>query len=306
MKRILIHIIMAAGLIGISACTGQNGKSDAYGNFEAREVIVSAQSQGEILELELGEGETLKPGQTVGWIDTSTLAARRQQLKARQNSLNAKLANIQAQVDVQQEQINTLLTEKRRVERLLKDEAATQRQYDNITGQLNVARKKLKSIRTQKQSVYSERQVLDKQLQELETQFSHCRIVNPIQGTVLEKYLEPSEIAAPGKAIYKIADVSEMTLRIYVSGAQLPDIKLGQQVEVLVDKNQEENQRFSGTVTWISPEAEFTPKIIQTKEERVDLVYAVKVRVKNDGTIKIGMPGEVNFINEEDHGSSNG
>ncbi|MBS3806094.1 MAG: HlyD family efflux transporter periplasmic adaptor subunit [Bacteroidales bacterium] len=305
MKRTIIHIIMAAGLIGISSCTGQNEKSDAYGNFEAREIIVSAQSQGELLRLDLQEGETLKPGMTVGWIDTSTLAVRREQVKAKQNSLDAKISNIEAQADVQQEQINTLLTEKRRIERLLKEEAATERQWDNITGQLNVARKKLKSIRTQKQSVYSERQVLDKQLQELKTQINHCRIVNPIRGTVLEKYLEPFEIAAPGKAIYKIADLSQMTLRVYVSGAQLPDVKIGQQVEVLVDKNQKENQHFSGTVTWISPEAEFTPKIIQTKEERVDLVYAVKVRVNNDGTIKIGMPGEVNFTNKESHASSN-
>jgi len=305
MKRIWTLIMMAAGLIVISACTGQNGKSDAYGNFESREIIVSARSQGELLKLDLQEGEKLVPGQTVGWIDTSILAARRQQMQAKQNSLNAKLSNIQAQMDVQQEQINTLLTEKRRVERLLEEEAATEKQFDHITGQLNVARKKLESIRTQKQSVYSERQVLNKQLQELDIQINHCRVVNPIRGTVLEKYLEPSEMAAPGKAIYKIADVSEMTLRVYVSGAQLPDVKIGQQVEVLVDKNEKENKRFSGTVTWISPEAEFTPKIIQTKEERIDLVYAVKVRVHNDGTIKIGMPGEVNFKNKENHASSN-
>jgi len=304
MKRTITHIMMAAGLIVISSCTGQNEKSDAYGNFEAREIIVSAQSQGELLQLDLQEGETLTPGKTVGWIDTSTLAVRREQLKAKQNSLKAKLSNIEAQADIQQAQINTLLTEKSRIERLLKEDAATERQWDNITGQLNVARMKLKSIRTQKQSVYSERQVLEKQLQEVETQINHCRIVNPIRGTVLEKYLEPFEIAAPGKAIYKIADVSEMTLRVYVSGAQLPDVKIGQQVEVLVDKNQIENQHFSGTVTWISPEAEFTPKIIQTKEERVDLVYAVKVRVNNDGTIKIGMPGEVNFSNKQSHASS--
>ena len=304
MKRTITHIMMAAGLIVISSCTGQNEKSDAYGNFEAREIIVSAQSQGELLQLDLQEGETLTPGKTVGWIDTSILAVRREQLKAKQNSLKAKLSNIEAQADIQQAQINTLLTEKSRIERLLKEDAATERQWDNITGQLNVARMKLKSIRTQKQSVYSERQVLEKQLQEVETQINHCRIVNPIRGTVLEKYLEPFEIAAPGKAIYKIADVSEMTLRVYVSGAQLPDVKIGQQVEVLVDKNQIENQHFSGTVTWISPEAEFTPKIIQTKEERVDLVYAVKVRVNNDGTIKIGMPGEVNFSNKQSHASS--
>ncbi|MFW5900948.1 MAG: HlyD family secretion protein [bacterium] len=137
--------------------------------------------------------------------------------------------------------------------------------------------------------------VLKKRIKEVNTQMDKCKITNPIKGTVLDKYLEPSEIAAPGKALYKIADLSQMILKVYISGAQLPHVNIGQEVEVLIDKNAKENQKLEGTISWISPEAEFTPKIIQTKEERVDLVYAVKVRVKNDGRIKIGMPGEVNF-----------
>jgi HlyD family secretion protein len=295
MKKQAIQIMIAAGLMVFAGCTTDNGKSDAYGNFESREIIVSAQSQGELLSLDLHEGETLKPGNTVGWIDTSVLSVKKEQLISQRSSLNARLANINAQAAVQKEQINTLLTEKRRIENLLEEEAATEKQYDNIKGQLNVARKKLESVNTQKQSVYSEMQVLDKKIKEVNIQIDKCKIINPIKGTVLEKYLEPSEIAAPGKAIYKIADLSHMALRVYVSGAQLPHVKIGQEVEVLIDKNEEENQQFSGKITWISPEAEFTPKIIQTKEERVDLVYAVKVRVRNDGSIKIGMPGEVNF-----------
>lgn len=304
MNRTFILLIVAAGMIFLQACSGKNEKSDAYGNFEAREIIVSAQAQGKLVKLELQEGQTLTSGQTVGWIDTSTLAARREQLMAQKNSLNAKLANIQAQMNVQQEQINTLITEKRRIERLLNEEAATGKQYDNIKGQVDVARMKMESIRSQKQLVYAEGKVLNKQLKELQTQITKCQIVNPIRGTVLEKYLEPTEMAAPGRAIYKIADVSKMTLRVYVSGAQLPHVKIGQQVEVLVDKNDKENQLFRGKVTWISPEAEFTPKLIQTKSERVDLVYAVKVRVHNEGTIKIGMPGEVNFNHRQTHASS--
>jgi HlyD family secretion protein len=304
MKPRTVSIFLATALMLLSGCSRENGKSDAYGNFEAREVIVSAQSQGEILSLDLGEGQELISGDTVGWIDTATLAARREQLVARKNSLHARLASIRSQAEVQQEQIKTLVTEKKRTERLLREGAATDQQYDNIKGQLQVARKKLESIRTQKQSVYSERRVIEKQIAELATQIDKCRIVNPIRGTVLEKYLEPAEVAAPGKAIYKIADLSTMTLRVYISGAQLPDVETGQKVEVLVDKNKIENQRFTGTVAWISPEAEFTPKIIQTKEERVDLVYAVKVRVPNDGTIKIGMPGEVRFQNPNGHASS--
>lgn len=290
-----VHIAVGIVLITLTACTPNDNKSDAYGNFESKEIIVSAKSQGEILSMDLEEGETLQAEKLIGWIDTSLLAVKREQLKTQKGSLNAKLANINAQAEVQKEQIESLLTEKKRIEKLLEDDAATEQQFDNIQGRLNVARKKLESIHTQKQSVYSEMQVLEKRIKEVNAQMDQCRITNPVKGTVLEKYVEPSEIAAPGKALYKIADLSKMTLRVYISGAQLPDVKIGQEVEVLIDKNKKENQKLSGTVYWISPKAEFTPKIIQTKEERVDLVYAVKVRVKNDGRIKIGMPGEVNF-----------
>jgi len=295
MKTHAINITIAIGLILLTGCDSNNDKSDAYGNFESREVIVSAQSQGEILSMNLQEGETLQAGKRVGWIDTSLLAVKREQLQTQKSSLNAKLDNIEAQAAVQKEQIESLITEKQRIERLLEEDAATDQQFDDIQGKLNVARKRLESINTQKKSVFSEMHVLEKQIKEVNTQMDKCKIKNPIKGTVLEKYLEPSEIAAPGKAIYKIADLSEMILRVYISGAQLPHVKIGQEVEVLIDKNEEENQKLKGTVSWISPEAEFTPKIIQTKEERVDLVYAVKVRVQNDGRIKIGMPGEVNF-----------
>ncbi|MCF8335951.1 MAG: HlyD family efflux transporter periplasmic adaptor subunit [Bacteroidales bacterium] len=295
MKTQVINIAIGIGLMVFTGCASNNEKSDAYGNFESREVIVSAQTRGEILSMDLEEGETLKAGKLVGWIDTSGLAVKKEQLKTQKGSLNAKLANINAKAEVQKEQIESLLTEKKRIERLLEEDAATDQQFDNIQGKLNVARKRLESINTQKQSVYSEMKVLEKRIKEVNTQIDKCKITNPIKGTVLEKYLEPSEIAAPGKALYKIADLSEMILRVYISGDQLPLVQIGQQVEVLIDKNEQENQKLSGTVSWISPKAEFTPKIIQTKEERVDLVYAVKVRVNNDGRIKIGMPGEVNF-----------
>ncbi len=295
MKTLAIQIAIATGLMILCSCGSNNEKSDAYGNFESREVTISAQSQGEILSMDLQEGETLKAGKLVGWIDTSILAVKKEQIETQKSSLNAKIANINAKAEVQKKQIESLLTEKRRIEKLLEEDAATEQQFDNIQGKLEVARKRLESIKTQKQSVYSERKVLKKKIKEVNARIDKCRITNPVQGTVLEKYLEPAEIAAPGKALYKIADLSHMTLRVYISGAQLPHVEIGQEVEVLIDKNEEENQKLKGTVSWISPEAEFTPKIIQTKEERVDLVYAVKVRVKNDGRVKIGMPGEVNF-----------
>ncbi len=292
MRSITLFII---GLAVLNGCNRNENKSDAYGNFEAREIMVSAESQGSILQLNLDEGEKLKKDKLVGWIDTSIFQAKKEQLMAKKQAAVARLDNIESQVAVQEEQIENLKTEKTRIEKMLKDEAATEQQFDNINGKLKVARKQLQSIKTQKKSVFQEINVIDAQIKEINTNMDNCRIKNPIHGTVIEKYMEEGEFAGPGMAIYKIADLNKMDLRVYVTGAQLPHIKIGQQVEVLIDKNEKENQKLTGEIIWISDNAEFTPKIIQTKEERVDLVYAVKIRVKNDGSIKIGMPGEANF-----------
>jgi HlyD family secretion protein len=299
MKRIALQIITVVVSVSLFSCNNNGDKSDAYGNFESDEVIVSAQMQGELKQLEIEEGQEVKEDQLVGIIDTATLSVKKDQLEAKKEATAARLTNIEAQLEVQQEQIETFETEEQRIEKLLEDGAATQQQYDNIAGKLRVARKQLKSIRTQKNSVYREMNVIDAQIREVEENMNKCMIKNPVRGTVLEKYLEKGEVALPGKAIYKIADLSTMYLRVYVSGAQLPHVKIGQEAEVLIDKDEESNQKLKGEITWISSQAEFTPKIIQTKEERVDMVYAVKVKVQNDGKIKIGMPGEVNF-NEND------
>jgi HlyD family secretion protein len=295
MKRIALQIITVVVSVSLFSCNNNGDKSDAYGNFESDEVIVSAQMQGELKQLEIEEGQEVKEDQLVGIIDTATLSVKKDQLEAKKEATAARLTNIEAQLEVQQEQIETFETEEQRIEKLLEDGAATQQQYDNIAGKLRVARKQLKSIRTQKNSVYREMNVIDAQIREVEENMNKCLVKNPVRGTVLEKYLEKGEVALPGKAIYKIADLSTMYLRVYVSGAQLPHVKIGQEAEVLIDKDEESNQKLKGEITWISSQAEFTPKIIQTKEERVDMVYAVKVKVQNDGKIKIGMPGEVNF-----------
>jgi len=289
------HIITIIGLLLIVSCSDRNEKADAYGNFEAKEILVAAETQGKLIQLDMEEGDQLKEGEIVGWIDTSTFAVKRQQLIAQKKAKATKLDNIESQVAVQKEKIETYKTEKARVEKLLKQEAATDKQYDDITGRLRIAKKQLQSVRTQKQSVYRELDVVDAQIKELNENMEKCRIENPEEGTVLEKYHEEGEFAMPGRTIYKLADLSKMDLRVYVSGAQLPDIEIGQEVDVYIDKNKEENQQLKGKITWISSKAEFTPKIIQTKEERVDLVYAVKIRLKNDGRLKIGMPGEVRF-----------
>jgi len=288
-------IVTMSLLLLLQSCTSTNEKADAYGNFEAREIMVSAETQGRIIRLNLEEGELLKAGDQVGIIDSSTLAVKRQQLVAKKRATASKLENIDAKVAVQKEQIKTYKIELNRIQKLLRDEAATEQQYDNIAGKFRVAKKQLRSIQTQKTSVYQELNVIDAQIQEIEENLEKCRIINPKKGTVLEKYHEPGEFTMPGKVIYKLADLSSLFLRVYITGAQLPDVKIGQEATVFIDKNEQENQELTGKVTWISSKAEFTPKIIQTKEERVDLVYAVKVKVKNDGRLKIGMPGEVYF-----------
>jgi len=282
-------------LLLLAACNGNDNGSDAYGNFEAREIIVSAESQGKLLQFSVEQGGQLKKNQQVGWIDTSTLHIQKEQLKAQKQAVASKLANIKAQIDVQQEQKQNLLTEKNRIKKLYNDQAATKQKLDDISGKYEVLLKQIEATNTQINAVHKEMEVMERRIDLVNEQIRKAKIINPVNGTVLEKYVEESEIAAMGKALYKIARLDEIDLRVYISGAQLPSVKIGQKVTVLVDKDVKTNQEFEGKVIWISDQAEFTPKIIQTKEERVNMVYAVKVRVQNDGTLKIGMPGEVRF-----------
>ena len=292
MKTKFLLIIIPAFMM---ACNGSNNKSDAYGNFEAKEVIVSAEAQGRLIQLNLEEGNLLKQSQQVGFIDTSILYLQKQQLVAQKLAVSTKLNNVSAQIAVQEEQKQNLLTEKNRVENLFADKAVTQQQLDDVNGKYDVLVKQIVLTKTQVNSINKEMNVIDKQSELINEQLKKAIVVNPIEGTVLEKYVEAGEIASMGKALYKIAKLDEIDLRIYVSGAQLPNIQIGQKVNVFVDKDADTNERFDGIISWISDQAEFTPKIIQTKEERVSLVYAVKVRVKNNGKLKIGMPGEVTF-----------
>ena len=279
----------------IVACNGNDNGSDAYGNFEAKEVIVSAEAQGKIIEFNIEEGQSLKKGQNLGFIDTIPMSIQREQLVAQKHAIASKTVSVRAQINVQEEQKTILETEKNRIGQLYKDNAATKQQYDDIKGKYDVLEKQIIATRTQISSIAKEMEVVDKQVKLINEQISRARIINPIDGTVLEKYLEENEIAIIGKALYKIARLDEIDLRVYVSGAQLPDIKIAQKVKVYIDKDAESNQEYAGEVFWISDQAEFTPKIIQTKEERVNMVYAIKIRVKNDGKLKIGMPGEVKF-----------
>jgi HlyD family secretion protein len=276
-------------------CSNQNNLSDAYGNFETRELLISAETPGKILLFDIEEGQKLDSGDTVGLIDSIPLHLQKIQLEAAIDAVRTRKNSVSAQVDVLKEQKNTLLVEKDRLERLLSDGAATTQQMDQIEGQLKTLNSQIRSTETQFTSIDSEIYSMKKQMDQVIDKIRRCFIINPIQGTVLEKYAEPFEMTATGRTLYKIADLHKMDLRAYISGEQLPNIKLGQEVTVLIDHDSKTNRELKGVITWISDKSEFTPKIIQTKEERVNLVYAVRIQVENDGSIKIGMPGEVRF-----------
>ncbi|MBN1599118.1 MAG: HlyD family efflux transporter periplasmic adaptor subunit [Bacteroidales bacterium] len=282
-------------LIFLTSCNNGDDQADAFGNFETRETIVAAEVNGKIIKLEIDEGQVLKANELIGIIDTIQLYLNFTQVAAKKKSVQAKLSTIDANVKVLEAQKESLETELKRVKKLIEDDAATTQKLDDLEGKLDVLNNQIKSTLVQKNSIYAEIQSMYAQLAMIEDQIQKCKIINPIDGTVLEKYVEPHELVAAGKSIYKIADLSEMDLRVYVSGSQLSDIKIGQEITVMFDKNKDENSELKGIITWISSKAEFTPKIIQTKEERVNLVYAVKVKVKNDGSIKIGMPGEIKW-----------
>ena len=281
--------------IVLASCNGTNNLSDAYGNFEVDDIIVSAEANGKLLLLNVEEGKVLKANMLVAVIDTVDYVLKRKQLKAQKQAISSQIQNIQSQIDVQEQQKKNLLINQDRIEKLLKDGAATKKQLDDINGQIDLVNSQIASIKTQNVSIISELEVVNTQISQVEESINKCNIKNPIEGIVLEKYAEANEITTFGKPLYKIADMNEMILRIYVSGGQLSEIKLGQEVEVLIDKDDKTDTKLNGVISWISASAEFTPKIIQTKEERVNMVYAVKVKVQNDGSLKIGMPGEVNF-----------
>jgi HlyD family secretion protein len=309
-------------LIGLTAsvllsCGGKNGKYDASGTFEADEVIVSAELSGKILRFDIEEGHTLAKDSVVGLLDAENISLQKEQVEANIQALGEKTSDVTPQVkllenqlEVQRSKLNNLLHEKARIEKLLKQDAATGKQLDDINSEIDVAGKNIEvtqqqinvqrnSVATQNRSILSESKPLQKRVAQLDDQLSKANIVNPVNGTVITKYAEAGEVTSAGKALYKIADLSTLTLRAYITGSQLSQLKLGQNVKVLVDDGADKYREMPGTVTWISDKAEFTPKTIQTKDERANLVYATKIKVKNDGYLKIGMYGEVKFNEQQ-------
>ena len=288
MKKIAI---LLTAIILIS-CNKNSEKADAYGNFEATEITVSSESNGKIEFLNVEEGAQLKKGSLVGLIDTLQLHYNREQLKASIETVQSKSASVLSQINVLNEQLKTAKIEQTRIQNMYAENAATKRQIDEIDGKVKVIEKQISSVQTQNAPILNEIKSIKVQIEKLDDQIKKSKITNPVDGTVLTKYAEPSEITAFGKPLYKIANLNEMELRVYVTETQLAQIKIGQKVTVAIDADND-TKKYEGNITWISAQAEFTPKVIQTKEERANLVYAVKVAVKNDGSLKIGMPAEV-------------
>lgn len=307
----IVQLTAAATFVFLMACNTKNNAYDASGTFEADEVIVSAENSGKIISFTIEEGQQLLKDSTVGLIDATNISLQKEQVEASIQALGEKTADVNPQVKllqdqlaVQQSQLKNLEHEKTRIENLLRQDAATGKQLDDINAQLDVARKNMNVTQqqinvqknnnaTQNRSILSEGKPLEKRVAQLNDQLKKSTIVNPVNGTVIAKYAAAGEVTAAGKALYKIADLSVMTLRAYITGSQLSQVKLGQTVKVLIDDGANKYKEYSGTITWISDKAEFTPKTIQTKDERANLVYAVKIKVKNDGFLKIGMYGEV-------------
>ena len=285
-----IGILLTA--ITIISCNKNNEKADAYGNFEATEITVSSESNGKIEFLNVEEGAQLIKESLVGLIDTLQLHYNREQLKASIETVQSKSTSVLSQINVLNEQLKTAKIEQTRIQNMYAENAATKRQIDEIDGKVKVIEKQISSVQTQNAPILNEIKSIKVQIEKLDDQIKKSKITNPVDGTVLTKYAEPSEITAFGKPLYKIANLNEMELRVYVTETQLAQIKIGQKVTVAIDADND-TKKYEGNITWISAQAEFTPKVIQTKEERANLVYAVKVAVKNDGSLKIGMPAEV-------------
>lgn len=287
----LIFVIMT-GMI-FSSCSSNNDISDAYGNFESDEVIISAEESGRLLFFSVNEGDKVALGDVVGLIDTTMLSIKRDQLMASRVSLDARLLQISKTASVQQAQLDLMKKEFSRAKELSAQEAITTQKYDQIEGETRIAQRQLEQILSQNDQIKAEQKVVDAQIASVDEQIRRCSLKVSSQGTVLQKYVEQGEMVAVGKPLFKVADMQNVYLRAYVSGSQLPDIKIDQSVTVRYDKGSEDFYETKGVIYWVAQSAEFTPKIIQTKQERVDLVYAIKVRVENNGQIKIGMPGEV-------------
>ena len=292
MKR----IAYIATLLLIASC-GKESEFDAQGTFEATEIIVSAEATGRILCFDVEEGSTVEAGNIVGAIDSIQLHLQRRQLIAQQSALLSSRPDVKKQVASIREEIAKQKSELARVENMLRDGAATQKQYDDIEAHIRILEGKLEAalstLDKNTSSINGNSVAIEAQIAALDDRIAKCRINSPVSGTLLVKYAQAGELASPGKPLMKVANLNEIFLRAYFTSEQLADIKLGDTVTVIADFGGSERHSYEGRITWIASESEFTPKSIQTRDSRANLVYAVKIAVKNDGRLKIGLAGEV-------------
>lgn len=291
-----ISLLPIAFILSLASCNGSKGY-DATGIFETTTVTVSAETNGKILVLDISEGDTVVVGQQVGIVDTTMLVLQSRQLKSQQSSTEQSSPDIAAQAAALRSQIAHQQSECERISHLLADGAATQKQSDDAHAQLRTLRGQLDALLStlgkSRNSISDNALALQYQKAQIEEQIAKSHIKSPLTGVVLLKYAEPGEYATPGRPLFKIADLDCMYLRSYFTASQLADLKLGQHVTVIADFGEDKQYEYPGVITWIAQESEFTPKSIQTEDSRANLVYAVKIAVKNDGRLKLGQYGEV-------------
>lgn len=294
-KNIYLVLWAVSAVFFLQSCSDKSDLADAYGNFDVIKTVISSQGNGQLLLFTVNDGQEIKKGELLGQIDTLALHLQKEQLKAQKIATLSGLNDIDAQLAVFEQQRVSVQINKDRIDRLFKDKAATQKQVDDIQAQLDLIAKQKLATKTKKSNLYDQVKVIDKQIDLLKLSIQNCIIISPVDGIVLNTLARQGEMTGIGKPLFSIANLDVLELKVYVSGQQLPLIRLGEVADVYIDKNASENKKYSGKVSWISETAEFTPKTIQTKAERVNLVYAVKLLVANDGSLKIGMPGEVIF-----------
>ncbi|WP_297273634.1 HlyD family efflux transporter periplasmic adaptor subunit [uncultured Bacteroides sp.] len=281
----------------LAACSGGKDKYDATGTFETTEVVVSAEASGKLLYMNVEEGMKLQVGQTVGMVDTVQLYLKKLQLEANARSVKGQRPDIRKQIAATQEQIKQAERERDRIKRLLDADAANRKQLDDAESMLQVLRKQLvaqnSTLQNSDQSLSWQSSSVDIQVAQVNDQLTKCRVCAPIEGTVLAQYAEAGEFVAPGTPLFRLGNMEQMYLRVYITSEQLADVRLGQIVKVVADYGGGQQREYEGSVTWIADTSEFTPKNILTKDERANLVYAVKVAVRNDGMLKIGMYGGI-------------
>ncbi|PLW92086.1 MAG: HlyD family secretion protein [Marinilabiliales bacterium] len=292
MKKYIFLLLIAALL---ASCSSSEPEADAYGNFESDEILISAEVSGKIIAMNVDEGDPVSPGDVLAAIDSVPLFLKLETYEAQRSAILSRGGNVYTQSDVLEQQKANLEKELARVEALLKDGAATEKQKDEIVYQIQVLDRQIANVRSQNTPISAEASAVNAQIDILLDQIARCQVKAPVQATVLSRFVNAGEVVGAGKPMFKIANLDKMYLKAYVSGSQLSSIQIGQVVKVRIDDSEDGFKVYDGKITWISSQAEFTPKIIQTKEERVNFVYAIKVLVPNDGSIKIGMPGEVVF-----------